>query len=1039
MAWSYRKRIKIAPGVHVNVSKSGISTSVGTKGASVTLGPKGTYVYTGIPGTGLYSRKKISGNTSNTKNNPYNHSLMDSSENNNAKNGGCRMWCGIAMLIFFICQMINWYISPASNFTDHYVLAICTALVEIAIINLLLRPWINRKKTGQTPQEESSVVSSLFSTHSDSTVCNFGYDYVISQYNQAEKKAVEKSDSEINQAKQMLDSTINENKKTFLQSFISCVKYDRLNRLYIKSHYDIDKATDELDPLFEQAARKIVATQKFSITDMLDWFGYDLDIDRQILIERQLQECGIIEQEFDGSNLKILVKDIKHLNAIIRKANGKTLLPITEKIKVNEYLETRKSEIIGDNKPKTALEGVSDNLMKSYQNFLKAYKSLTGSKTIWEVVSIQQNLEAKSSASTLIDRKTLYDQYSKNFCFVQPANDSSAAYFNFKNSGVEFYIYPEYVVIARANMNFDVVPFADFEITYKKSNFVEESTILLPKDAKLVKFTYKHVNRNGERDARYSDNPRYGVYEYGNLTFKPLGMTMQFSNSEVAENFVRAFSMLKAGTTVYTDPVFGVTEKYFNDAKDVTKALTKFYDTLDRNRAVMRVVDNSMSDENGSKKEKLRILFLGDLIRCYEHLGHDSTNLFTKEGLPMMLAEAHTLSDVDITFEMLAQCKGIVESICDISKDNKDIFFKNRADDFFFINEVLKTCNQKDLITQYFSLLYRFFSVVAKADGTITDEESTWLENLMSYSQGTSNHVLDKFEQAAGIKVGGTKTLKKQEGSSSESEENIDPLTKLQDLIGLEEVKKEVTALANFVKIQKEREKKGLKAVGLSCHCVFTGNPGTGKTTVARIVAEIYKSLGLLKKGHLVETDRSGLVAEYVGQTAVKTNKIIDSALDGVLFIDEAYSLVQGGGNDYGNEAISTLLKRMEDERNRLVVILAGYGNEMKNFIDSNPGLQSRFNRYIHFEDYNVDDLKNIFLLNAKNNQYNLTPEALEVLVDTLTYAIEHKDKNFGNGRFIRNLFEKSLQNQAVRLSCLPQTTAEDLSTLTINDIPSSN
>ena len=1035
MAWSYRKRIKIAPGVHINVSKSGVSTSVGTKGASVTMGPKGTYVNTGIPGTGLYSRNKISGNASNPQNNSYNHGLMNSSENDNAKNGGCRMLCGIAMLIFFICQMIIWGTSPALKFTDHYVFAICTVLVEIAIIYLLLRPWINRKKIVQTPQEKSSVVSS----HSDSTVCNFGYDYIIAKYNQEEKKVVEKSDSEINQAKQMLDSTINENKKAFLQSFINCVKYDRLNRLYNKSHYDIDKATDELDPLFEQTARRIVATQKFSFTDMLDWFGYDLNIDRQMLIEHQLQECGIIEQEFEGSNPQILVKDTKYLNAIINKANGKTLLPITEKIKVNEYLETRKFEIVGDNRQNNVLEGVSDNIIESYKNFLKAYKSLIGSKTIWEVVSVQQNIEAKSSASTLIDRKTLYGQYSKNFCFVQPANNTSAAYFNFKNSGVEFYIYPEYVVIARANMNFDVVPLADLDITYKKSNFVEESTILLPKDAKLVKFTYKYVNRNGERDARYSDNPRYGVYEYGNLTFKPFDLTMQFSNSEVAENFVRAFGMLKSGTTVYTEPVFGVTEKYFNNAKDVAKALMSFYDTLGCSRTVLHIVDKALSDEIGSAKEKLRCLFLGDLIKCYEHLGHDSTNLFTKEGLPLMLVEGRTISDVDVTYNMLSQYKEGVERICSLNKSHKDIFLKNSADDFFFINEVLKSCNQKDMITQYFSLMYRFFSVVAKADGTITEEESIWLEKLMSYSQGTSDYALDKFEQAAGIKVESTKTSKSRERTATASEDYIDPLKKLQDLIGLEEVKREVTALANFVKIQKEREKKGLKAVGLSYHCVFTGNPGTGKTTVARIVAEIYKSLGLLKKGHLVETDRSGLVAEYVGQTAVKTNKIIDSALDGVLFIDEAYSLAQGGSNDYGNEAISTLLKRMEDDRNRLVVILAGYGNEMKKFIDSNPGLQSRFNRYIHFVDYNVDDLKNIFLLNAKNNQYNLTPEALDVLVDTLTYAVEHKDKNFGNGRFVRNLFEKSLQNQAVRLSCQPQTTAEDLSVLTINDIPSTN
>ena len=201
-------------------------------------------------------------------------------------------------------------------------------------------------------------------------------------------------------------------------------------------------------------------------------------------------------------------------------------------------------------------------------------------------------------------------------------------------------------------------------------------------------------------------------------------------------------------------------------------------------------------------------------------------------------------------------------------------------------------------------------------------------------------------------------------------------------------------------------------------------------------MASIYKDLGILKKGHLVETDRSGLVAEYVGQTAVKTNKIIDSALDGVLFIDEAYSLVQSGGNDYGQEAISTLLKRMEDDRDRLIVILAGYSEDMKRFIDSNPGLQSRFNRYIHFSDYTADELKQIFMHNVDKNQYFLNEEGQSLLEQILNFAIEHKDKNFGNGRYVRNLFEKTIQNQAIRLSGMPSISAEELSSLTAEDLP---
>ena len=218
---------------------------------------------------------------------------------------------------------------------------------------------------------------------------------------------------------------------------------------------------------------------------------------------------------------------------------------------------------------------------------------------------------------------------------------------------------------------------------------------------------------------------------------------------------------------------------------------------------------------------------------------------------------------------------------------------------------------------------------------------------------------------------------------------------------------------------------------------MFYGSPGTGKTTVARIVGRIYKDLGVLKKGHTVETDRSGLVAEYMGQTAMKTDTIIKQALDGVLFIDEAYSLVPEGGNgqDYGQEAIATLLKRMEDYRDRLVVIIAGYKDEMQRFIDSNPGLQSRFNRYIDFPDYTSIELADIFKMYMKKNQYTLAADADEYLEKQFEYAVNHKDRNFGNARYARNVFEKSIQQQANRLAGQANLNKEQLMELTVDDL----
>lgn len=257
----------------------------------------------------------------------------------------------------------------------------------------------------------------------------------------------------------------------------------------------------------------------------------------------------------------------------------------------------------------------------------------------------------------------------------------------------------------------------------------------------------------------------------------------------------------------------------------------------------------------------------------------------------------------------------------------------------------------------------------------------------------------------------------------------------LASLVGLSTVKEEVKTLYNFVSNQQLRISRGMKAVPISYHCVFSGNPGTGKTTVARIIANIYKELGVLKKGHFVETDRSGLVAEYIGQTAVKTNKIIDSALDGVLFIDEAYSLATGGENDFGSEAIATLLKRMEDDRDRLIVILAGYSDEMEYFIDSNPGLKSRFSRNIFFPDYSEDELVDILLNYISEYEYTITDDALDKARQSIWEAMQTEGRNFGNGRFVRNLFETIVKNQANRIASIPNPSETDLTEIIDRDI----
>ncbi|WP_081676111.1 AAA family ATPase [Butyrivibrio sp. AC2005] len=265
-------------------------------------------------------------------------------------------------------------------------------------------------------------------------------------------------------------------------------------------------------------------------------------------------------------------------------------------------------------------------------------------------------------------------------------------------------------------------------------------------------------------------------------------------------------------------------------------------------------------------------------------------------------------------------------------------------------------------------------------------------------------------------------------------EPETDPMDDLNALIGLTSIKHDVRELTDFAKVQKLRKDEGMKSVPVSLHLVFTGNPGTGKTTVARIISRIYKQIGVLSKGQLIEVDRSGLVAGYVGQTALKTQEKINQALGGVLFIDEAYALSQE--NDaFGQEAIDTILKAMEDHRDDLVVIVAGYTEPMEKFINSNPGLKSRFNKYIEFPDYSVDELEEIFNMNLNKYEYELEEDAKKHIREMINQRKLTRLENFANAREIRNLFEEIVTNQARRIAGMEKPTADDIRLITCEDL----
>ena len=347
-----------------------------------------------------------------------------------------------------------------------------------------------------------------------------------------------------------------------------------------------------------------------------------------------------------------------------------------------------------------------------------------------------------------------------------------------------------------------------------------------------------------------------------------------------------------------------------------------------------------------------------------------------------------------------------------------------------------KNINDAALTGCYLSMLARLGkeAVISdqKADAEEVDALTDYIDMLSSYYTEENPDSPIEFTNEISKEFGFTNENSKNTPEDTATLEEL--LEELDGLIGLTSVKKNVHSLLHLQSIQMEREKRGLPKIVMSNHLIFTGNPGTGKTTVARLIARIYNKIGLLSTGNFVEVDRYGMVAGYVGQTAIEVKNVMDSAKGGVLFIDEAYSLANGLQGDYGMEAIETLLKRMEDDRSDMIVIAAGYPELMERFLASNPGLRSRFSKKIVFPDYTPDELLDIFKFMLKNQKFTATEEAIDFVYKSLEKKYENRDDNFANAREVRNLFEAAIVSQADRLYGKENLSDDELCRLEIDD-----
>lgn len=987
MPFCFRKRVKIAPGIYVNLSKSGVSTSIGPRGAKVSFGQNGTYINTGIPGTGLYSRRKIGGNA----NVPNNQRITSCTSVNIRKTVGAG---AISFIIWSVVAFVILFILGAVGILEQLdeVITVVVGVLSVVICTILtgyLCGKIDRSRMFRKMQ--------------------FSYKKEIENARNREKilplKSIER---------QILSA--------YIQSLCIAEEIDKENRILAElqsgaasvkaKQYipDIETKITNLDAKLRDvqynADEGLSEIQKKRFEQFCDDFD-ELSTSDKIWYVTRKTDAGVAKSEiklnvgvFDFIQSKYDIPIINLPNSQIKYYFYPSfILRVESSTRFSVYpWENAEIQAATQNFTEvTNISGMSDAHLVKYSYLHETKNGLPDARYSYnpQYVTYKYGIYTFPNLNSMTIYISNMDKARKFASSYQSYRDSilkkeipaqphvKVKYFDYEISKDFFNQVKKAVSSLASYMKL---------LEDRKGAFIDwlkSQDILFPKDKNLddllIIMLLSDINNSYQAMCASTDlKSKEGLPVMLLLRALNSSKSIQYEQIEcINENTVKPANDILLGSSDILK-LMGLTEPLA-----FSSLLHKYNEELHYQYLIVLYRFLSIAakaDNNVTMKESE---FLKHLLEGAK-LPNTNENQLIEETIEIQLPESLALDPL----------------IFEVAK--------------FVVSEQEGSA----------AAIQRKFEIGYNRAGKIFDQ----LESLGIYgpNKGSRGHVvivkdLKQLEEVL-LRAGWRKS-----GTSQKNDKQ--PVDELDSLIGLSSVKQEVQTLTNFINIQQKREEQGLKASSVSYHCVFTGNPGTGKTTVARIVAGIYKKLGVLKKGHLVETDRAGLVAEYVGQTAVKTNKIIDSALDGVLFIDEAYSLVGEGENDFGKEAIATLLKRMEDDRDRLVVILAGYTEDMKRFIDSNPGLQSRFNRYIEFPDYTAEELYRIFALNLKKYDYHVTEDAKDALHHFFENAVAHKDANFGNGRFVRNTFEKVLERQANRLASESNLTAERLSEIIVEDL----